>query len=112
MKTPKKLKQICQELWQFKQPYDFFMTYLMSSGLWEEAEELYPLSDHIVDYLLEHHIIYSEIIFSVSEYLLCGWSIKEIKKLLLYTQNKAREHQIYIHWIFDFVRNFPEKDRS
>lgn len=109
MNSPHKLLQSCQSLFQFQQPYDFFMTYLMTAGLWESPEEMYPLADHIVHYCKEHHIIYAEMIFSVSEYILCGWSIENIVRLLSYAQSTAEKQGIQLRWIFDFVRNFPEQ---
>ncbi|MCY4380784.1 MAG: hypothetical protein OXC40_04340 [Proteobacteria bacterium] len=102
------LEQLCLHHFNFSAPNDFFMTYLMTAGLWQEPEELYPLAHHVVHYLETHHIIHAEIIVSVTEYLMCGWSTEQISRLLDYTKMRAAEKNIQILWIFDFVRNFPE----
>ena len=103
------LQRLCHELWEFPEAHDFFMTYLMTAGLFEQPEDLFKLSDHVINYLEFHNIIYSEIIFSVSEYMLCGWSVSQVSQLLSHTKNKAADKGLQIQWIFDFVRDFGEK---
>ena len=105
---PEQLKTLCEELWNFPQVYDFFMTYLMTAGMVEEPADLYPLVDHIVKYLSAHNIVYAEIILSVSEYMMCGWQPHMIHQLCTYAANQALKHGSTIKWIFDFVRNFDQ----
>lgn len=106
--TDLQLMQLCTQLWDYDQATDFFMSYLMSAGLWDEPYELFGLSDHVVSYLKDHHIVYAEIILSVSEYMMCGWSAKQIKILCDYTKDQAQKSGLEIRWIFDFVRNFNQ----
>ena len=101
------LKKLCNDLWNYNNPDDFFRTYILTGGLSKEAHGFYPLSDHLALYLKKQNIVYCELIFSIGEYLNLGWSYEEISKILEYTGTQARNHGCELNIILDFVRNIP-----
>lgn len=107
---PQDLLTLCQELWQFPQAYDFFMSYLMTAGMVDEPQDLEPLIQHVLAYLATHNIVYAEIILSVSEYMMCGWTPAMIAELCSRAEAGAHAQGSTIKWIFDFVRNFDQAE--